>query len=118
MSRRLEIENTDRADLECAILRGVRDLLAPLQSAAFTERSVITPAQAALYAFDGQITSARVCEYIRGKNLPSGIDLPLPARPIGSTYHIPVDRLNRWRRGEAGLEDLYDWQREKLSRAA
>jgi len=78
------------------------------------ERSVILHTEAPRY-FDHRVSESRIREYIRGKDLPAGTDLPLPAERKGRMYFIEVEKLSKWQIGKCELEDLAEWQRQRLN---
>ena len=83
-----------------------------LEDHRFKDRSIIAHSKAPRY-FDGRVGEERIREYIRGKDLPEGTDLPLPAEKKGRLYFIEVEKLLRWQAGETEVEELSEWQRRR-----
>lgn len=117
MPRKVEIESVDVSELQDLITVAVeratsalRREVEQLRTRLHEERSVITHREAPAY-FAGEVSEARIREYVRGKDLPAGMDIPLPARKQGRVYFIDVETLQRWQLGRCTEADLFPWQR-------
>lgn len=116
MLRKFELENATVEDIVERINMAVEEATAPLRSEVeelrdelMQHRRVVTHREAVKY-FGYNIKPRRVKEFILAKNLPKGVDIPLPANRIGNTYFIDVDTLQDWQAGDGIEDDLYDWQ--------
>ena len=66
--------------------------------------------------FNGKVKPKTIKEYyIKGKRLPDGVCLPLPARKVGNLYFVRKEMLDKWRLGQVDVEDLYPWQKKKFA---
>jgi len=120
MNRRLEVEHTTSDLLAKQIALAVREAVYPLKEQVIElqkqlrhSRAVITHREAPAY-FDNEVKPSRILDYIKGRDLPMGTTLPLPANKIGNSYLIEVEVLQRWQVGKTTAGDLYPWQIEKL----
>ena len=103
MLKKLQVEEMSAEELERRVAMAVREETSELRSEVEAlreelreQRRVITHQEAPGF-FNDRVSSRRVKEYIKGKNLPADAPGPLPATKRGNLYFIK-------------LEDLYDWQ--------
>ena len=79
------------------------------------DRGTLTLAQALTY-FSGNVGASTLKNYyIKGKRLPEGVDVPLPARKVGNAYFVERETLEAWLMGRTTEADLYPWQKRRIS---
>lgn len=119
--QRSEVHQLSPDDIEKLIHEAVDDAFARFEGLAeklirelrLTDEVLSLP-QAAEH-FDGKVTPSTIKEYyIKGKRLPQGIDLPLPAHKIGNLYFVSKEMLYKWLTQEIEFGDLRQWQQRKF----